>query len=212
MARDAAAHSRADMSRAVRTARGAAGASIATLLAAASHAVAGGSVTLLALAATIVLALPICVALAGRVASVWRLSLGVAVSQLIYHWSFAGLGVTASPGGTISAIAPHSQHDAAWSFVPAVAAAGAADWLMWIAHAAAAIVTIALLAFGERAIIGLLSLVQGFLPVLLQPRVSLPRVTRQPAIFCNVTHNLACRFLSSVVSHRGPPRASAPAY
>ena len=82
------------MSRASRTARGAFGALAATLLAAASHSLAGGSVTLFALVATSLLALPLCVALAGRAAGdcglVFGAALGTVTASCSYTPSISG--------------------------------------------------------------------------------------------------------------------------
>lgn len=196
----------------MRTARGALGASSATIFAAASHALAGGQVTLLALLATTVLALPICVALAGRIASVWRLSLGVAASQLLYHWSFAGLGVASGSAPTLSPEpSAHMQHLGAASFVPALTEAGSAGWTMWIAHALAAVATIALLARGERAILGLVTLFDRLLLVAPRSPVTLPAL-RKTRSGISRPHPLRDRLMSlSAISHRGPPTTLAPA-
>ncbi len=212
MARSLAAPLRATPSRAVRTVRGALGASSATIFAAASHALAGGQVTLIALVATTVLALPLCVALAGRIASVWRLSLGVAASQLLYHWSFAGLGAANGSATTLSAeSSAHAHHLGVATFMPALTEAGSAGWAMWIAHAFAAIATIALLARGERAILGLVTLFDRLLLVAPGSPVTLPAL-RVPRSGISRSHTLRDRLMSlSAISHRGPPTTFAPA-
>lgn len=210
MAREFAAQQRTQMSRAVRTARGIAGASAATLLAAASHALAGGQVTLLALLATTMLALPVCVALAGRVGSLWRVALGVSVSQFLYHWTFAGLGLTSVTGASTppAAHAHHTSLDLGTSLLPAI---GAADASMWIAHAGAAALTIVLVWRGERAALGLVSLLLRLMPTALPILASLPARARL-SVFLPRADSLHgdLRFLSAL-SHRGPPRGPAPA-
>ena len=147
------------MSREVRVARGAAGALMATVLAAVSHAAAGGEITAVALLATALFALPLCVALAGRMGSLWRLTLAVSISQFVYHWSFAGLGVATGPvtsGGI--AEGPHAAHLAQMQqFVPALVDAGSAGAVMWASHGVSAILTIALMYRGERAFIAVRS-------------------------------------------------------
>src|SRR5690606_28685168 len=100
---------RSPATRAARTARGALGAGAATLLAAVSHALAGGTITPLAVGATALLALPLCVGLAGRIGSLWRLSLAVGASQFLYHWSFWGLGTSSAPGGA-EPVPHHASH------------------------------------------------------------------------------------------------------
>ena len=196
------------MRRDVRVARGTAGAFVATLLAAISHAAAGGEITAFAVIATTVLALPVCVALAGRIASLWRLTVGVAFSQFLYHWCFASLGVAQSAAEPVVSAAPHARHMAQLeSFVPSVAAAGVADALMWIAHSLAAVLTITILYRGERAVLALRNLLgrcvdQRVLGELrlghAKPPVSLPR------------RNLPLRdLLRSQLAffYRGPPAA-----
>lgn len=200
------------MSRAARVGRGAAGAFIATALAAVSHSIGGGQITLLAVFATAILAMPLCVALAGKLGSLWRLGLGVGVSQFIYHWSFAGLGVSissplATSGESMALpVSPHAEHLAQMqNFVPAIAEAGAASWVMWLSHLVAAVATVALLYRGERATVALGRLLTRtiFTPVFLSLRsetgsiVQPVRQSRAP---------LAERLRSlSAISHRGPP-------
>jgi len=136
------------MSRAVRTARGAFGALTATVLAAASHALAGGDVTAFAVVTTALFALPLCVLLAGRTGSLWRLALAVSAAQFVYHWSFSGLGIAGS-ASSAEPVPLHAMHLGA--FAPALSGAGAgvapgtgfaaADLWMWGAHALAALAT-----------------------------------------------------------------------
>lgn len=201
---------RQPMHRVTRTWRGLGGAAVATLLAAASHALAGGPVTWLALIATAVLAAPLCVALAGRVASVWRLSLGVGVSQLLYHWSFAGLGAPSAPLSGGLSVSPHAAH-AGW-FAGALGTPGAqsslsSDVTMWIAHAVAALLTIALMARGERAFLAIVQLIGR--------TVAWPRVAVAPGSTVSASRvrgvapvrQLAPLFGVMAISHRGPPAA-----
>ncbi|GAB2551034.1 hypothetical protein [Leucobacter ruminantium] len=193
-------------SRGARTLRGTLGAAAATLIAAASHSLAGGSLTWQALAATAILSLPVCVLLAGRAASLWRLSLAVCTSQFLFHWSFAGLG---APTATGSPAPLHAAHLAALErFAPTPLASGAAeaDAAMWLGHAVAALLTIALLHRGERAGLALLRLIRRALPCA-APRLS--PVSRRPAPTA-VIRPIALRdrlFSSSAITHRGPPLA-----
>jgi len=201
------------MSRAVRSVRGLFGALTATMLAAASHSVAGGTATPLAIAATTFIALPVCVLLAGRIASLWRLALAVSTAQFLYHWAFAGLGspsagLTQAPGAPLPAVpalpapvSPHA-HLSLLRFDPELASAGT-DASMWASHALAAALTIALMHWGERSLLHLVRVLRSALPTLLRSvRLPAPRVilaldlTRERV----AEHN----FLS-VISHRGPP-------
>ncbi|QNN63790.1 hypothetical protein H9L06_00220 [Leucobacter denitrificans] len=161
------------MSRATRTGRGMLFAAIATVLAAASHALAGGTVTPIAMLVTAIIALPLCVALAGRSGSVWRVAIAVGVSQFFYHWVFAGIGASTStasgPIGDFPA-GSHAAHLAALEqFVPRVIEAGAADATMWILHGLAAIISAAFIARGERAIMALGSMLGRAFPHAIAP-------------------------------------------
>lgn len=196
------------MSRSTRTARGAAGSLAATLLAAASHGIAGGTITWPAVAVTAILALPLCTALAGRVASLWRLATAVGIAQFLYHWIFAGVDLVSADPQRPPAPA-HAAHLAALQgFAPDLASAGSADTAMWIGHAVAAVLTVALLHRGERACLALAHLVRRALPWA-RPR-PVPVSSRRPAIRPLVFRApLRARFLTrSAISHRGPPAAS----
>ena len=204
------------MNRAVRTARGAFAALATTLLAAASHGIADGVITPLSVVATVLLALPLCVMLAGKVGSLWRLSLAVVPAQFVYHWSFAGLGtatLSASDGGLV--VSPHAAHlgmisasfPSITTLTSEVAAAGAAETLMWASHAVSAVATIALLHRGERAAIHLMQVLRNTMPVVLPLTVQVPS---RPAIRTpyRAPAEPARQIFLSVISHRGPPIAA----
>ncbi|MHA3723140.1 hypothetical protein ACXR2T_04610 [Leucobacter sp. HY1910] len=196
----------APMSRGERTVRGAAVAGAATLTAAASHALAGGEVTLFSVVATAILALPLSTALAHRRLGLWRLTLAVTAAQFVYHWCFAGLGLL-TPGtpGTLRPPAPlHAAHLAQMqNFVPDLAAAGAADTAMWVGHALGALITIALMHRGERAARALARLVGRALPLSHPAAVTVPRTAR--AVCTPGVLELPQPVFFAVISHRGPP-------
>lgn len=207
------AEQRERMSRAARTARGAFGAFAATLIAAASHALAGGDISVWAVGATAILALPICVLLAGRTRSIWRLSVAIVFSQGLYHWSFAGIGsvMTATDDGTPMPL--HAQHLAAlganWAPAADTASsnvAAALGVLMLVAHGVAALLTIVLLSRGEHALLALrrlCDLVIG-VPRLISGLAVTTRAHVRPVF--RVSHIVLPRVLSlSAISHRGPP-------
>lgn len=200
------------MSRAVRTARGSVGATIATTFAATSHGLAGGGITALAVIATAVLALPLCVALAGRIASLWRLGLAVTASQLLYHWSFSGLGEASALGASQAALGPHAKHLSSGMLSGLTAAPSPADagLVMWLAHALAAVGTVALVHRGERAFLALSRVLLSSIlrlpaPVALDlpTEASSGEVRRSPAI---TIARLCC---AAAITHRGPPTLSA---
>ncbi|QIK62398.1 hypothetical protein G7068_03605 [Leucobacter viscericola] len=191
------------LSRAHRVARGGAGAAVATLLAAASHGLAGGTITWLAVIATGLVAMPLCTALAGRVGSLWRLSLAVVAAQFLYHWSFAGLGITGAGTTGVTPESAHASHLAALqAFTPSVTAASA-DATMWALHAVAALVTIGLVYRGERAFLALMGMLRQ---VFALPAVALVEISHRA--FAVAERPLATRIgerLFAAVSHRGPP-------
>lgn len=197
------------MSRAVRTARGALGAFIATLLAATSHALAGGPLTPTAVFATSLFALPLCVLLAGKTGSLWRLAIGVSASQFVYHWSFAGLGAPLAGDSTDAtmAVSPHSSHMTLFTNFPlATAESGASvsDAWMWVAHACAAIVTIFLMHRGEIAFLHLVRVLKSAIRPPLPRSVRLPEYPTSRSITSVVPPQVSQLFFSDI-SHRGPP-------
>lgn len=198
------------MTRAVRTARAVFGAFAATLLAAVSHGLAGGEMTPVAVVATTVLAMPLCLLLAGKVGSLWRLTLAVVPAQFAYHWSFAGLGLvqTRTTDGAAAAVSPHAHHLGAMNFMPELVSAGSADLVMLAAHALAAIVTIALMHWGEHAAMRLLQLLRRTAPVHLPVAVQLPQRRAILVNFFTAAPRVRQIFLSAI-SHRGPPAAPA---
>lgn len=197
------------MSRQARVARGAVGALAATLLAAASHGLAGGDLSAFAVIATTAVALPICVALAGRVGSLWRLALGVSAAQFLYHWAFAGIGLGMGTAEGASPAPLHAAHlNMVASFSADLGTAGSADAIMWIGHAIAAALTVALLHRGERAVIGLLRLVARAIPRRVPAPVAIvgPRPLK-PLVFRS---RLRVRIAAlQAMSHRGPPAFAA---
>ncbi|RZT64476.1 hypothetical protein [Leucobacter luti] len=198
------------MSRGVRVFRGALGALVVTLLAAGSHSIAGGVITLASVVATVIVTLPICVALAGRVGSLWRLTAAVATAQFLYHWMFAGLGLVTDPAASGGiAQAPHAAHLAALQgFSPALADAGSADAAMWLGHALAACLTIALLHRGERAFVALRRALRR---VVAEHQIQVPVPLARPAALPNTPAAVSLRdrlLAASAMSRRGPPRCA----
>lgn len=199
------------MSRATRTARGVAVAFISSVLAATSHTLAGDTVTPIAVLVTAIIALPLCVALAGRLASAWRVALAVGLSQFFFHWTFVGLGAASTAAASTPEAAYLAKHAAhlglVQRFAPAAVEAGAADSVMWIFHAIAAVVTIALVLRGERTAVALLTMIRRALP---QPVVR--AVIHAPTYFVNVREraSLSNQLLThSPRSLRGPPALQA---
>jgi hypothetical protein len=178
----------------VRLMRGWAAATVATLLAAGSHTLAGSTaaghdagpapvVWLLTLA----LAGPLCTALAGRTLSRWRLWSAVGSSQLLFHGLYSqsavppgGAGAAApslrtSTAGT-GAPAAHAGHGLQADALPAPDALPAADHVglaMVVAHLLAVVATVLLLRRGEVLAVRVVELAVGL--VLRSPGARLSR-------------------------------------
>ena len=122
--------------------------STATFVALLSHVAGGGAMPgPLGIAVPWVLALAVSVTLAGRRLSAIRLTLSVAISQFLFHVLFTvGASAVAAPVGHHGGVVE-----------PAVlAVSGGAteppNIAMWIGHGVAAVITVAVLYRGERAV------------------------------------------------------------
>lgn len=154
----------------------------------------------------LVLALPVCVFLAGRALSWVRLAAAVSISQLLFH---ALLSVPlAFSGAPVPAGGHHAVSSSTLSSSTSMAAAmpdhTMADGSMWVAHAIAALITVMMLGRGEQAVLavarllGLAGLVALRLFVPLRPFRVLRVFVAEPVLA------LPGR-LFSVVRWRGPP-------
>lgn len=150
-------------SRATRVLRGAVAASVATFVALLSHAAGGGPLPgLLWMLTPWIFSILISVVLAGRALSLVRLSITVALSQVLFHGMFAlGAMPTSALAGIPDAAGGH-VHGGTF-LLPALGASATAspligDGLMWAMHAVGAIVTTLALYRGERAVLRLLQL------------------------------------------------------
>lgn len=194
--------------RGLRLVRGWIGAVVATSIAAGSHFLAGGNAPELPL---LLLALALsglaCTALTGRGLSLWRVSVGVALSQALFHWLFSG---AAAPHGRIAPAGGHPAHSAVLEPTTATIISAAADHtspLMWLGHAVAAVLTVAILHRGEvtvvRLVLAMRLRVTAFLPLLL-PLPVCPAPAALPANRPVIPlRNLGAPLL--VMRHRGPP-------
>jgi hypothetical protein len=190
-------------SRASRVARGWIAGSFATGVAATSHGVADGSApSVLAIGTALVFAGVLGTFAIGRRASLPRMTLVVAGSQLAFHLVFSALTPgTATAGG----------HHGSAMLLPSAAGQGtdASMWTMWIGHTLALLLTLGFLREAELALFSLLREVVldtvGIvlrLPAIatppLAPRIRSANSPRHPVLF----------LLQFVVSHRGPPLAA----
>ncbi|MEY9952399.1 hypothetical protein [Leifsonia sp. EB34] len=219
-------------SRGARVVRGFAAAGVATLVAALFHVAGGGEApSAVALTLSLVFSSLASIVLVGRRVALWRLTLSVAVSQFLFHALF-----TLSPSASFSGMpmGGHLHEGMHLVLVPGAAAGSGAvaagptflgptflgptflgeDAWMWLAHAAACALTIAVLLHGERTLLAFarftffrlrrfVDRVAAVAPVA-PGRVSTPADT-VPATLRGV------EALIGALRHRGPPRAVVPA-
>ena len=185
--------------RQTRAIRGVAAATVATLVSATAHTLAGGGAPpAIFVAVVILLASPLCVALAGRTLALWRLALSVLASQALFHVAFA---VTSGAGAGTTA--GHSHHEAAQVAAPASAVAWSMGPLMLLSHGIAALLTVVALLHGERM---LRAVARGILR-LLRPRFETARASfpTPRALRREAARSIPSPFFTSELSRRGPP-------
>lgn len=193
-------------SRATRVVRASVAATVATFLALVSHVAGGGAMPeWLGIVVPWVLSLAICTILAGRTLSLVRLSVAVLASQALFHTLFV-LGAPAAGGLPTGHVHGVGVLDLGGDVV------ASPDAAMWLSHAIAAVLTIAALYRGERAVRRLLSLAEQ---VLAEARRRLARVAGTirlglvappRALFVDAPAPLLL-FLTTSVRRRGPPSA-----
>ncbi|MBB3157434.1 hypothetical protein FHS07_001118 [Microbacterium proteolyticum] len=192
--------------RAARAGRGVAAAAVATFLATVSHASVGSQPPpALNVGIALFLAAPVCVLLAGRAMSWWRLTAAVVLSQALFHGiltlDLRGDGVVggAHHGGATALFDATATHEVA-------AHASHSPW-MWAAHALAAAVTVVALGRGERAAQAVARFVVAALSVLRPLRGLGPRTDAVPPAPAPLLLTTAMTVLSPM-RHRGPPLAA----
>lgn len=193
--------------RRTRVVRGLTAAAVSTFAAAFSHGAAAGTApSVVALAVASVLAVTVCIALAGRV-TVLRLALAVVLSQGGFHALFAALP---SSSGAATMAGHHGMVSLATDASAHVHAGE--DAAMWLAHAAAALVTVLVLHHGERV------LLQFAITLLLPLRSVLASIS--PVLVASAppagpgwppVRGVPTALLPSTASRRGPP-LGAPAF
>lgn len=208
------------VSRHARLGRGMLAATFAVAMAAISHSVAGGSIASpLSVVLGLALAAMVCVPLAARRMSWPALVAGVGVSQILFHMLFEFFGPAVAAPSMLPVAATAHDHAAMPVGAPALSVPVAIDPvhiaahdapLMWLAHAAAAVLTIAMLRRGEAAIWRLLELAVGWV-IRRMPRIHLPvplasHVAR--AVDAPPFARLTVVLLDSL-RYRGPPAVAA---
>lgn len=193
--------------------RGWIGAVVSTTIAAASHVLAGGHAPVLSmLILSLVLSGLVCTVFAGRLLSMWRLLVGVLLSQALFHGLFS-LGV---PSGSAPAMAGHAGHSTeqmseALHLAAAAPVMDHSSSVMWLSHVLAAVFTVVLLRHGESVAVALLDALR----LRVKPLLMLVRVLAAEADPAPVPGSWPVRVLPSlgihcsVMRYRGPPPLSA---
>ncbi|RZU66604.1 hypothetical protein EV379_2967 [Microterricola gilva] len=193
--------------RAARTLKGLAAASFSTFVALFSHVSGGGAMPgLLGVLVPLILALPFCVAFAGRRLSVPRLAASVAVSQFLFHSLFS-MGATSAPAmGSMSGHAGHGMPIVLDAALPAQL--GHSDSQMWAAHLVAGVLTVAALYSGEAVLARLAAftcfLLRRIVPALVGGPATPPRLSLTLRAV-DLTTRMPLGVFPSSAPHRGPP-------
>lgn len=188
--------------RGVLVGRGVAAAAVATFAVTASHAAAAGVLpSLVAVVVAFVFASVVCVGLAGRRLSWWRLSTAVAASQLFFHMLLSvDFGVPAADAAVMSG---HAHHGVAAASALESTVLAPASPAMWGAHVVAAAVTVLVFGFGERTVAVVLrfarSVFRAVRPMPVWPARSYQVIVGSVVVFAPRPVVL------SVVRRRGPP-------
>jgi len=200
-------------SRGARVVRGFAAASVATLVAALFHMAGGGlAPSALALTLSLVFSSLGSIALVGKRVAAWRLTLSVLVSQFLFHALFS-LSPSAHFAGATGHLHPGSHLTMVTDGAAATPMSGmslSGSW-MWLAHAAAALLTLAALRYGERVFVAVSEFTAFSLRRLLTAvavvdvPVAQARVETVPVILPHRTVVLGR------LRHRGPPALMGPA-
>lgn len=201
--------------RSLRAVRGWIGALISTSLAASSHTLASGHLPPLPILGLIlVVAAAICTALAGTGNSARRITLAVLLSQGTYHLLFSLVG-HAPVSAAIAGTGPHAGHSMQLPsdlLLPASGGtmdAAAAGW-MPLAHAVAALLTIAVLSRGESAMLSLLFVLLLHRPAaVLFARLAVPSTPPCQPVDAGSWGPRDLLFTLGAVLRRGPPLRTA---
>jgi hypothetical protein len=194
-----------------RFARGWLAAVFSTLLAAASHTLAGGaSPSVVSLAVALSFSGIVCIALTGKTVSLPRLSAAVLLSQVTFHTLFSTM--TTPAGSALPASTGAHDHGAAVVLLTGgTTGAHHSDGWMWLGHAAAALVTIVTLRYGEGAFWRVRGIAALFVRTVFAaaPDVPLlPRIIRRPPVVGHLFIPRICAVLRSSLGLRGPPVSS----
>ena len=192
-----------------RVARGGAVAAFATLVAALSHTLGGGTPPgVLAIALSMAFSVILCIAVAGRRLTLARTTVAVAAAQFALHTLYSVQG-----GATARTVDEAGHHHQA-AFVPAESSAPVAvDVAMLLAHLCAAAITVAAIRYGDRAVRLVVRLARLAASSLLRalPQPAIPVLARPRPTIGRPARRLTGVQVLSAMRHRGPPSVLAAA-
>ena len=207
------------VARPARLGRGALAAAFSTFVALASHVLAGGAMPgLLGVLVPLVFATSASIALAGLRRSWLRLSVSVALSQLLFHTLFVVGAASSATVAVVGGAGPHAGHGVDPVVLTVGSAAGSAThaghaghgglWMM-LAHAAAAALTVVTLRRGEIVLARLTGLADRLVSFLLLPVVRLSVLPAHPRAALSGDEGVwvpaPLSVVRSCVVRRGPP-------
>jgi hypothetical protein len=192
-----------------RVARGLTAASFAVFVTAFAHVAGGGQLPSFAgFALAFAFAALVCIALAGHRISRVRVAASVILSQGALHLLFllTGGGHDATTIPAMNMQMPGASTSIQLAATSATVSMYASGW-MWLAHGAAALLTIVALLWSEKAFWGVyetsrLALARSLRVARLRPS---PRSIAAPRIFVLSPYRRSAGFLLAGLRHRGPP-------
>ncbi|GAA1856801.1 hypothetical protein [Brevibacterium marinum] len=203
-----------------RALRGSLAASFATFVALTSHVIGGGSLpTMMGLIVPLVLSTLVCVLLAGRQLSLWRLSASVGGSQALFHLLFMVFTPKASAAAPAAVFERHAlRHTGHHESMGPMGSMGGTESAMHahtstpmiVAHMVAAVITIAMIYFSESLPSRLWEFGRLIIRALMPVHLGLHTVPEGPRSMVAVTQAIprSLGVLRSPVLKRGPPRAA----
>jgi hypothetical protein len=193
-------------SRWARVARGTGAGTFATLVAGASHSLAGQQAPSSAgIALALSFSVLISIALSGRRLSAPRLAIAVTASQLAFHTVFSAVG------GAGTVVHGEGHHAVQYVIAGSTVVIDHSGPVMWIAHLVAATITFAAVLHGERAFFGLAGTARLALRAILTlwvPATEIGDPVRTRVRADTRIHARAVREFLEVLDTRGPPAAA----
>lgn len=183
-------------------------ATVATLVAASAHAIAGGGVpSVVAVAGALMISLPLGMIVVGRRLTRARVAVGVALDQVVFHTLFSFFG--ASSASTVTTAGGHHGGHGMLEVTLATSPT-ASTTLMVVSHLGAALIAYGMLRHGVAALASIVAALSIALRRALEPT---PTLAAAPALLQHRAHgdHMASAFDVSLrlPDRRGPPARAA---